>query len=118
MDGHKRYSLRIGRIGPIVPTAPQIRVFRPFFNSNTLLFAKIQKSRFSTDHAIFHPIFRKTTRNFGTAPEKSPVFSKKVHKIHTTPKNMSFFDAGRKTKIFIFAKTNLNKQNNVILVAI
>ncbi|MBQ2844221.1 MAG: hypothetical protein IJE69_08250 [Alistipes sp.] len=118
MDGHKRFSLRIGRIGPIVPTAPQIRAFRPFFNSYTLLFAEIQKSHFSTDHAIFHPIFRKTTRNFDAAHEKSPDFSKKVHKIHITPQNLSFSDAGRKTKIFIFAKTNLNKQNNVILVAI
>lgn len=89
-----------------------------FFNYFTSIFTKIIKSYFQAITPIFHLNFRKTTRNFGKAPEKSPDFSKKVHKIHTIPQNLSFFDAGRKTKIFIFAKTNLNKQNNVILVAI
>ena len=92
--------------------------YKPFFNYFTSIFTKITKSYFQTITPNFHLHFRKTTQNFTTTLEKSPDFSKKVHKIHTTPQNLSLFDAGRKMKIFIFAKTKLNKQNNVIPVAI
>ena len=92
--------------------------YKPFFNYFTSIFTKITKSYFQATTPIFRPIFRKTTQNFNTSPEKSPDFPRKVLKFCTTTQKSSLLRSADKQEIFIFAKTNLNTQNNVILVAI